>query len=192
MRYHSIALAACFALGCTSRPEPMPFELSPAEVRQARDLAESLEPFADLRHPSPATRIVFVKAERLPGPDATSSARDVMLQHYRYRDDATIFTHVDLNRHEVVKCETSPHYPTGLAEEEVSRAKELAKNDDRLRTMIEAQGLSLIPRPLEVNDAANPLQHHRVVQLLLQRGRESLLEPKVLVDLTQERVIIGE
>jgi hypothetical protein len=192
MRYHSIALAACFALGCTSREAPMPFELSPAEVRQAREMAESLEPFADLRHPSPATRIVFVKAERLPGPDVTSSAREVMLQHYRYRDDATIFTHVDLNRHEVVKCEATPHYPTGLAEDEIAQAKALAKNDDRLRTMIEAQSLSLIPRPLEVRDAFNPLQHHRIVQLLLQRGRESLLEPKVLVDLTQERVYVGD
>ena len=184
MRLLPFALAL-FALGC-ARNEPMPFELTPAEIRQARDLAEALEPLADLRLESPQMRIVFIKAERLPGAEAASGERQVMLQHYRYRDDTTVFTHIDLNLQEVVKQELAAHYPTGLSEEETRRALELARSDDRLRTIIEAQDLRLVPRPLQT------LEHHRVVQLLLQRGTESLVEPRVRVDLTEERVIVGD
>src|ERR1700684_3345909 len=91
------------AVGCSSAQQPMPFDLAPAEIQSARDLAEGHGPMAHLLRPegSGTNRSVFVKAELLPAMHAGD--RQAMVQHYRYIDDSTVFTRVDLASGAVVE-----------------------------------------------------------------------------------------
>ncbi|HEX3313813.1 MAG TPA: hypothetical protein VHR72_02925 [Gemmataceae bacterium] len=177
------------AIGCSTATLPMPFELSPAEIQTARDLAEVHGPMAHLLRPegTGTDRVVFVKIELLP--EMRPGDRQAMLQHYRYVDDSTIFTHVDLVTATVVDTQIEPHYPTGLADEEIARARQLVHDDPPARAVTE--GLTLLPRPRQVT-ATDPMRHHRVVEFLLRRGQESVISPTVLVDLSESRVDIRE
>ena len=112
-----------------------------------------------------------------------------MVQHYRYADDSTIFTHVDLAAATVVDTTIEPHSPTGFADEEIARARQLVQDDPPARAV--SEGLTLMPRPFS-GTASDPMRHHRVVQFLLRRGQESIISPTILVDLTENRVDIRE
>ena len=176
-------------VGCSTANSPMPFELAPAEIQTARDLAEIHGPMAHLLRPEGTgeNRVVFVKVELLPA--MGSGDRQAMVQHYRYVDDSTIFTHVDLVSATVVGTQVEPHYPTGLADEEIARARQLVRDDPPARGVTE--GLTLSPRPRQMA-ATDPMGHHRVVEFLLRRGQESVISPTILVDLTQGIVDIRE
>lgn len=189
MRNRLLLLLVC-AVGCTAQIDPMPFELVPAEVQTARDLAERHGPMAHVLRPegTGSTRVVFVKVELLPGTNAKD--RQAMVQHYRYADDSTIFSHVDLVTATVLDTHIEPHYPTGLADEEIARARQLVHDDPHSHGV--TVGATLIPRPLQVSDKSDPMRHHRVVEFLLRRGQESVISPTVLVDLSESRVDIRE
>lgn len=169
----------------------MPFELTGAEIRLARELAER-----DLHVPldpvTPSERIVFVKIDLLPDSQAVTSQRQVMVHHYRYRDDATVLTAVDLNRLEVLGTETILHFPTALAASEVARAERLARADERLRPIFEMPGrtLHVEGRPIQFASPQEALFGRRVVHLLLRDGNDYLNGPRILVDLSMETVHI--
>src|SRR5262249_52153120 len=129
--------------------------------------------------------------EALPEADASVPRHQLLVTHYRYGDDATIFTHVDLADKSIVTQTTELHYPVGLASEEILRAKTLAKDDSRLTTLLDLQNLEMMPRPIHFREG-HALFGHRVVSLTLRRGQETLTEPVVLVDLTTGSVKIGE
>ena len=177
------------AVGCSAATQPMPFELAPAEIQTARDLAEIHGPMTHHLRPegTGANRVVFVKVELLPA--MHDGERQVMVQHYRYVDDSTVFTHVDLASATIVDTQIEPHYPTGLADEEIARARQLVRDDPPARAVTE--GLKLLPRPRQMT-AADPMRHHRVVEFLLRRGQESVISPTILVDLTESRVDLRE
>ena len=86
--------------------------LTDEEIGLARALAEH-----DLTtHSLPSgPRNVFIKVDLLPDSQAESARRLVMVHHYRYPTDETIFTMIDLQTHEVLNRETYAHYPTALA-----------------------------------------------------------------------------
>jgi hypothetical protein len=178
------------AVGCSNANGPMSFELAPAEIQTARDLAEVHGPMAHLLRPegTGTNRAVFVKVELLPA--MHPGDRQALVQHYRYVDDSTVFTHVDLASATIVDTEIEPHYPTGLADEEIVRARKLVRDDPPARAVTE--GLTLLPRPRPVTAAGDPMRHHRVVEFLLQRGQESIISPTILVDLTDDRVDVRE
>src|SRR6476620_3334565 len=80
---------------------PAPFVLTPHEIQLARALAE--EKLAIVAEPTdPLDRTCFTKIYLLPGSRADSEQRQVMVHHYRYRDDVTILTMIDLNRAEIL------------------------------------------------------------------------------------------
>jgi len=170
-----------------------PYELSENEVRVARELAER-----DMHLPvhihSPLERVVFVKIDLLPDSRAGTSMRQVIVQHYRYRNDDVVLTTVDLNRLEVLSMETIPHFPTALAPEEMQRAERLARADVRLKSVFGMPGrtLALEGRPIQSANSQEPLFGHRVVHLLLRQGNDYLSRPRVLVDLTTETVLLEE
>lgn len=186
MRRCLFAVLPLLAIACSSGPASMPFELSAADINTSRTLAETR-----LAQTGDVSRLVFIKAEPLPEADASVPRRQVLLTHYRYGDDATIFTRVDLAENAVVEQTTELHYPTGLANDEIVRAKTLATDDARLATMLDLQGIELMPRPIQFA-AGHPLHGHRVVSLTFRRGQETLTEPLVLVDLTTGEVKIGD
>ena len=178
------------AVGCSAATQPMPFDLTDAEIQTSRDLAEVHGPMAHLLRPEATgtNRVVFVKVELLPA--MHPGDRQAMVQHYRYVDDSTVFTHVDLAGATVVGTQVESHYPTGLADEEIARARKLVHDDPPARAV--TAGVTLLPRPRQVSAATDPMRHHRVVEFLLRRGTESIISPTILVDLTEDRVDLHE
>lgn len=166
-----------------------PFELSGDEIRLARELAERSLPVA-LDSVTPSERVVFVKMDLLPASQAVTNQRQATVHHYRYRDDATILTVVDLNRLEVLGIETILHFPTALAPSELARAERMARDDERLRPIFEMPGrtLRVEGRPIQFALSHEPLFGRRVVHLLLRDGKDYLASPRVLVDLSTETV----
>ena len=197
-RYMLVLLAlAPVACGSTQGNEQgharPPYELSPEEIRLARAIAERDMHLPEHIH-SPLERIVFTKIDLLPDYRAGTSMRQVIVQHYRYRNDDVVLTTVDLNRLEVLSMETIPHFPTALAPEEMQRAERLARADVRLKSVFGMPGrtLALEGRPIQSANSQEPLFGHRVVHLLLRQGNDYLSRPRVLVDLTTETVLLEE
>ena len=170
-----------------------PYELSENEVRVARELAER-DMHLSVHIHSPLERVVFVKIDLLPDSRAGTSMRQVIVQHYRYRNDETILTTVDLNRLEVLQVEAIAHFPTAFAREELDRAERMARGDLRLQTVFNKPGRTLVVegRPIQASNVREPLFGHRVVHLLLRHGNDYLDSPRVLVDLTTEAVLLEE
>jgi len=170
-------------LECTPR-----FVLIAEEIRLARDLAEErLDIIPDPRYPR--ERICFIKIDLLPDSQAHTDQRLVMVHHYRYRDDVTILTMVDLHSGQIVAVESKSRYPTALCEEERLRAEHLAGADPRVIAAL-PKDVAFEARPIHLNDANDQRFHHRLVQLMPTAGHRNLPGPRVLVDLTTETVYL--
>jgi hypothetical protein len=186
------AVTALAPLGCgqasgdqtETAPVHYPFALTPEEVGLARRLAET-DLIVDSLPSGPKT--VFIKVELLPDSQADSQQRLVMVQHYRYQSDETIFTMIDLNTNDTLKREIAAHHPTALAPSEVERASQLARADGRLRPHLDIAPTRLEARPIQYADH-EALFGHRVVHLLMRQDGNYLVNPRVLVDLTTETV----
>ena len=107
------------ASGDPTVPSAYLFTLTPAEVSLARDLAENDWHLAE--QPS-GFKTLFIKVDLLPDSQAETTQRLVMVHHYRYQGDQTIFTMVDLHSRQILKREICVHYPTALAPVEVADA----------------------------------------------------------------------
>lgn len=190
-RFLAIGLIVMNSVGCSQaegepvRPVAYPFVLTPAEIAQARELAEK---DWHAGHVQSGPRTVFVKVELLPDSQGDSAHRLVMVQHYRYGSDETIFTMIDLRAHAIVQRETHAHYPTALAQVEVDRATALAQTDARLKPILDIAPTHFEARPIQHADRHHALFGHRLVHLQLMQGRNALTTPHVLVDLTTESV----
>ena len=173
------------AQGDGSSQAKFPFELTPDEIVQARHLAET-----DLgTEAAPqGSRTVFIKIDLLPPVPGEAEQRLVMVHHYRYHTDETIFTMIDLRDQEVLKREIQAHYPTALAPVEVERALTLARTDGRLQGLLASAATKLEARPLQFGNPEAPLFGRRVVNVLIWQNGGYLSGPRVLVDLTTETV----
>jgi hypothetical protein len=186
-----LGLMALMLVGCsqaigdqTGRVQ-YPFVLTQEEISAARALAER-DLMVDSLPSGPKT--VFIKVDLLPDSQANTAQRLVMVHHYRYHADQTIFTMVDLNTHEILGRDIQVHYPTALAPAEMERALSLARADDRLRPLLQAGTTKLEARPIQYAAPEEPLFGHRVVHVLLRREGNYLVSPHVLVDLTNETI----
>jgi hypothetical protein len=163
-----------------------PFELSAAEIRQARQLAES--GFA-----SSHGKTVFVKVDLLPDVQADTDQRQVQVTHYRYEGDLTVYTYVDLNNGAVLGVEVQAHAPTALATEEKTRAEELAAAEPRLAGLFAAHAnLRVEMRPTQHTAPQHPLFGHRLALLAFGVGDGYLDGPTALVDLTTGQVHVEQ
>jgi len=159
-------------------------ELSAAEIRKARDVAEALLAGAP-------GKIVFIKAELLPGPTADAPQRQVRVTHYRYERDETTYTCVDLKNGTVTLVEKLDHVPTALAKEEQERAEQLVRGDPRLADTFAAYAhLRVELRPHHVG-RDDELFGHRLVLADFVVG-DSYIGPRaVVVDLSTGQVHFG-
>lgn len=172
--------------GRQQQPALYPFELSAAEVRQARQLAES--GFASVHG-----KTVFVTIQLLPDTRAGTEQRQVQVTHYRYEGDLTVYTYVDLVAGQVMDVETRPHAPTALAVEEKTRAEGLASADPRLAGLFAAHAnLRVEMRPTQPLTSQHPLFGHRLALLAFGVGDGYLDGPNVLVDLTTGQVHVEQ
>src|SRR5262245_29785425 len=113
--------AAAFQNGAVS-----PGELTLQERQVAKEVSEA-RLHADrllTKSSALADRSYLTKMELLT--DKGSEARNALVQHYRYKDDTTILTTVDLATKAVVRTEQVPHLSTPLSQEELNEAIRLA------------------------------------------------------------------
>jgi hypothetical protein len=154
------------------------------EVSEARLHADRLL----TKSSAPADRSYLTKMELLT--DKGSEARNALVQHYRYKDDTTILTTVDLATKAVVRTEQVPHLSTPLSQEELNEAIRLASADPAVAGLLKPhanpapQVEALVSRASTKDD---PEYGHRVVHLLYRGGR-GYLYARAVVDLTTSKV----
>ncbi|MCC6416619.1 MAG: hypothetical protein IT429_00040 [Gemmataceae bacterium] len=196
-RSRCLLFLALLPLGCgrvqgdVREADPLPsFILTPAEVETARDLAErKLEARGEL---GGLGKVVFCKVELLPGPHADAPQRLLRVTHYRYEGDQTIRTSVDLTRGEVRNVDVALHVPTPLAPEEAAHAEALARADARLKGVFARHGARLQVETIPCNPVeGDPLFGRRLAHILLGVEGAYLTAPRVLVDLTNDAVLVN-
>lgn len=194
-----LVLAACE--GLRDRPAddptlaafpPSPVPLSEDEQQRAVAIAERSAETARLLE---AGRSVLTEVELIRDKSLEEAARPdrlAMVTHYRYEGDLTIETLVNITAEQVLEVRTAEHRATPLSVGELERARTLAFDDPNVRAALGVPAERIVVEPLLTSAGSpdDPLFGHRVVRLLFRVGRDYLAQPVILVDLTEERVII--
>jgi Cu2+-containing amine oxidase len=194
-----LVLGACAGLG--ERPTddptiaalpPSPAPLSDEERQRAVAIAERSAETARLLE---AGRSVLADVELVRDKTLEEAGRPdrlALVTHYRYEGDLTIETLVNVTRGRVLEVRTAEHRATPLSAGEVERAKTLAFDDPNVRAALDVPAERILVEPLLTSAGSpdDPLFGHRVVRLLFMVDRDYLAQPIVLVDLTDERVIV--
>lgn len=115
-------------------------------------------------------------------------------RHYRYSDDMTVTSLIDLSAGRVVEQVEAAHVPVPLTPGELAEARTLAFSDARIAPGFREYGERLVVEPLMVRtgDPEDPWFGQRVVRLLFRVGRDYLSEPVVYVNLSKRTVIVEE
>ena len=109
---------------------------------------------------------------------------------YRYFDDITVFSTVDLGAGRIVKVEAAQHLRTALSDEEFEEAKALAREQsEEVKALYEKFGdkLTVYPQFSQFTVKDDP-RIHRVVHLTYRVGKRDLSYPRPQVDLTTREV----
>jgi hypothetical protein len=122
-------------------------------------------------------------AEKTQGPRA-------IVTSYRYFDDITVFSTVDLKTGRVVKVEAAQHLRTPLSHSEFELAQEMARDkSDEVKRLFAKFGdqVSVYPQFSQFTVKDDP-RVHRVVHLTYRVGKRDLSFPRPQVDLTTRQV----
>jgi hypothetical protein len=109
---------------------------------------------------------------------------------YRYFDDITVFSTVDLGTGKVVKIEAAQHLRTPLSVGEFDEAVEMAREkSDEVKQLYERFGdqLSVYPQFSQFTVKDDP-RVHRAVHLTYRVGKRELSYPRPQIDLTTRHV----
>jgi hypothetical protein len=109
---------------------------------------------------------------------------------YRYFDDLTVFSTIDLGTGQVVKVEAAQHLRTPLSQAEFDEAQVLAHDKiESVKQLYERFGdqISVYPQFSQFTIADEP-RVHRVVHLNYRVGKRDLSYPRPRVDLTTRQV----
>ena len=123
----------------------------------------------------------------VPGPRA-------IVTSYRYFDDITVFSTIDLGTGQVVKVEAAQHLRTPLSQVEFDEAQEMARDKiDEVKQLYERFGdqISVYPQFSQFTIKDDP-RVHRVVHLNYRVGKRDLSYPRPRVDLTTRQVELPE
>lgn len=141
--------------------------------------------------------VVFVSAEavRVKNESAGPVERPPTLYqttHYRYADDVTVFTTVDVERNAVVATREAKHVPTPITVDELAEATRLARADQAVRAALgrQAEGTQTEALGLYTDDRRDPLYGHRALNLVFHRGDLYVANLEVIVDLTARKVSV--
>jgi hypothetical protein len=168
-----------------------------ARVRTMAETSSRLRPMAAAARPviaEPRTAFIGVDLVRRKGDRGRDLAPYYRVQHYRYADDTTITSLVDLETGRVAEQVEARHAPVRLGDAELAEARSLALADRRVAAAVGRYMEQLLVEPLLVrtSDPNDPWYARRVVRLLFRVGADYLTEPVVYVDLTGREVIIHE
>jgi hypothetical protein len=211
----SIAVAQSAAPVPSQRPRP---GLTAQQSKQAVELAKGAmqelrkktdganEPEADRREFIVNVELLNTKEEESPAgaePDkakATDKAGEprkpastrAVVTSYRYFDDITVFSTIDLNTGKVVEVQAAQHVPTPLSDGEFDDAVDLAREkNDEVKRLYERFGdqLTVYPQFSQYVVRDDP-RRHRVVHLNYRVGKRDLSYPRPQVDLTTRAVVV--
>jgi hypothetical protein len=113
-----------------------------------------------------------------------------LVTSYRYFDDITVFSTVDLETGRVVDVQAAQHIRTPLSEAEFEEAQALARDkDDVVKRLYETYGeqVSVYPQFSQYTKKDDP-RVHRVVHLTYRVGKRDLSYPRPQIDLTTRQV----
>jgi hypothetical protein len=212
----AVALAQPPESGPTQRPRP---GLTAQQAKQAVELAQgamqelrkktdgATEPEADRREYIVNVEMLNSKEEQpaatkessgenpAPGVDGnprkTPSPRAVVTS-YRYFDDLTVFSTIDLSTGKVVEVAAAHHIPTPLSDGEYEEAIDLGRSkSDEVKRLYERFGdqLTVYPQFSQFTVKDDP-RRHRVVHLNYRVGKRDLSYPRPQVDLTTREVVV--
>ena len=167
-------------------------DVSASVAKRARSLAEE-QPA--LRQTLRAARVVYVGTQVMRRKTDTGEeypGKIYLVVHYRYDDDAAIHSVVNLSNSAVLEQREIPHLPTSLAQEELELARELALKDRRVRDAlgIYVDRVEIEALVIRSSSKQDPWFGRRVVQLLFRIGRDYRHRPRVVVDLTNNAVLV--
>jgi hypothetical protein len=212
----SLAVAQPPEQGSSQRPRP---GLTAQQTKQAVELARgamqelrkktegATEPEADRREYVVNVELLNTKDEDAaaqkegagenPPADAEGAARKpanprAVVTSYRYFDDLTVFSTIDLTTGKIVDVQAAQHIPTPLSdgeyEEAIAVAREKSEEVKRLYEQFGEQ-LSVYPQFSQFTVKDDP-RRHRVVHLNYRVGKRDLSYPRPQVDMTTREVVI--
>jgi hypothetical protein len=130
------------------------------------------------------------KEEAKPTKNEPPSGPRAIVTSYRYFDDITVFSTVDLTTNRVVRVEAAQHLRTPLSQTEFDEAKEMAREKSaEVKQLYERFGdqLNVYPQFSQFTVKDDP-RVHRVVHLTYRVGKRDLSYPRPEVDLTLREV----
>lgn len=203
----SVAVAQPPAQGPSQRPRP---GLTAQQTKQAVELARgamqelrkktegAAEPEADRREYVVNVELLNAKEdepaadEAARGKPATKSGPRAVVTSYRYFDDLTVFSTIDLESGKVVDVQAAEHIPTPLSDGEYDEAIALAREkSEEVQQLYERFGkeLTVYPQFSQFAVKDDP-RRHRVVHLNYRVGKRDLSYPRPQVDLTTREVVV--
>ncbi len=193
--------------GLTAQQSKQAVELAQGAMQELRKKTEGAnEPEADRREFIVNVELLNTKEEESPPaaePDkakATDKAGEprkpasprAVVTSYRYFDDITVFSTVDLNTGKIVDVQAAQHVPTPLSDGEFDEAVDLAREkSDEVKRLYERFGdqLTVYPQFSQYVVKEDP-RRHRVVHLNYRVGKRDLSYPRPQVDLTTRAVVV--
>ncbi len=132
-----------------------------------------------------ANKAAKAEVKKKPGPRTVVTS-------YRYFDDLTVFSTIDLTSGKVVDVQAAEHIPTPLSDGEYEEAIALAREKaDEVKPLYERFGrqLTVYPQFSQFAVKDDP-RRHRVVHLNYRVGKRDLSYPRPQVDLTTREVVV--
>jgi hypothetical protein len=192
--------------GLTAQQTKEAVELAKGAMRKLRDKTEgALAPNADRREYVIGVELVVdkkratpnekrepqkAKPDERPAEKSQPSGPRALVTSYRYFDDITVFSTIDLATGRVVDVQAAQHMRTPLSESEFEEAQALARDkNDVVKKLYESYGdhVSVYPQFSQFTKGDDP-RIHRVVHLTYRVGKRDLSYPRPQVDLTTRQV----
>jgi hypothetical protein len=185
--------------GLTAEQTKQAIEVARETMQELRKKTEGAgEPEADRREYIVNVELLNVKDDEPSRDDAEKGkttrrqGQRAVVTSYRYFDDLTVFSTIDLATGRVVDVQASQHIPTPLSDGEYEGAIELAREkSDEVKRLYERFGkeLTVYPQFSQYTVKEDP-RRHRVVHLNYRVGKRDLSYPRPQVDLTTREVSV--